>query len=144
MRPGYLSVHTHSAHQGRIRLVVTDREPPRDAGQPEPHVRYTARFNDVDAALMHAHEALKRRLIDPDAHLYRADLARAIAAVKAVELRHEMTYTDPCIDDATHAAIERFVERQHVLQRRKDQFFRALGAIGIAILLFNLFVLSLA
>lgn len=143
MRPGYLSIQTHDAHSGRIRILVSAHQPAVDT---DPHANtricYTAQFNDREAALMHTHEFLKRRLLDPDAHLYRVDLARAIAAVESVALRRRTVYWDPQMDEETRARIDEIVAANRLLQRRKDRFFWALGYIGIAILLFNLFVLS--
>ncbi len=145
MRPGYLSIQTHDAHSGRIRILVSAHQP---AVETDPHasprIRYTAHFNDREAALMHTHEFLKRRLLDPDAHLYRVDLARAIAAIESVALRRRTVYWDPRMDDQTRARIDEIITANHLLQRRKDRFFQVMGYIGIAILLFNLFVLSLA
>ena len=143
MRPGYLSIQTHDAHRGKVRILVNAQRP---AVEPDsrstPRIRYTAQFHDCDAALMHTHELLKRRLLDPDAHLYRVDLARAIAAVESVDLRRHNVYWDPQIDDDTHAQVTQIVATNRAAQRRKDRFFQALGYIGIAILLFNLFVMS--
>lgn len=145
MTPGYLSVQTHDAYFERIRLIVTDRPPSTGAGeQAGPHVRYTARFNDSEAALMHAHEILKRHLLDPDAHLYRVGLAHAIAAIESVHLRRTPVYMDPQIDADTRANIVHLIDANRIVRRRKDSFFQTLGYIGIAILLFNLFVLSSA
>ena len=145
MRPGYLSIQTHDDHRGWIRILVTAHQPAVEPDpQMTPRIRYTAQFNDREAALMHTHEFLKRRLLDPDAHLYRVDLAQAIAAVESVDLRRRTVYWDPQMDDETRSQIERIINANRVMQRRKDHFFRALGYIGIAILLFNLFVLSLA
>ena len=144
MRPGYISIQTHDAHRGWIRILVTAHRPAVDSDpQAGARIRYTAQFNDREAALMHTHELLKRRLLDPDAHLYRADLARAIAAVESVELRHRDVHWDPQIDDETRSEVERIVAANRVLQRHKDRFFQTLGYIGIGILLFNMFVLSL-
>lgn len=143
MKPGYLSVQTHDAHASLVRLVVSKHAPGPDSGQrPAPHVRYTARFNDSEAALMHAHETLKRRLVDADAHLYRTDLVQAIAAVAAIDLRHSEVYWDPAIDAATRDAIAARIERNRDAQQRWDRFFQIMGAIGIGLLLFNLLVLT--
>jgi hypothetical protein len=143
VRPGYLSIQTHDAHRGRVRILISAQRP---AVEPDSRttlrIRYTARFNDCDAALMHTHELLKRRLLDPDAHLYRVDLARAIAAVESVELRRETVFWDPQLNDDTRTQVAELVTANRASQRRKDRFFQTLGYIGIAILLFNLFVLS--
>jgi hypothetical protein len=101
-------------------------------------VCHVVRFNDLDAGLMHAHENLKRRLIDPDTHLYRTDLAHAIAAIEAVALRHHTVYSDPAIDPACRQQVDRLIARHRRWQQRQDALFRAMGAVGIGILLFNI------
>ncbi|MDJ0739710.1 MAG: hypothetical protein QNJ91_08330 [Gammaproteobacteria bacterium] len=145
MTPGYLAVHTHDAHGGWVRLVTSPHQPDAAQGAPnQPQIRYIARFNDIEAALMHTHEILKRRLLDPDAHLYRASLAQAIAAVESLALRHRGVYIDPDLDATTRAEIDAQRQRNIDAQQRKDRFFQVLGSIGIGILLFNLLVLSFA
>lgn len=145
MRPGYLSIQTHDAHRGRIRILISAQRPEVETDpSASPRIQYAAEFNDCDAALMHTHEFLKRRLLDPDAHLYRVDLARAVAAVESVDLRRNHVFWDPQIGDETRAEIAQIVTVNQEHQRRKDRFFQTLGYIGIAILLFNLFVLSFA
>jgi hypothetical protein len=96
------------------------------------------RFNDLDAALMHAHDNLRRRLVDIDAHMYRTDLAHAIAAIEAVGLRHHTVYSDPRIEPDCRQQVDRLIMRHRTWQHRKDTFFCAMGAIGIGILLFNI------
>lgn len=143
MDSGYIGVETHRQHPGIVRIVVSDRPPPAGGSQTDGAlVRYAARFNDSAAALMHTHEILKRRLIDVDTHLYRADEVLAIAAIESLGLSHRDVYIDPSIDEATKQAIER--ARQKLMKQRKhrDQLFTTLGYAGIGILLFNLFVLS--
>lgn len=145
MHHGYLAVETHRKRPGMIRLFSAERSPAPERPDPhQPRVRYVARFNDGTAALMHAHEFLKRRLIDPDTRLYRVSLERAIAAVQAIELRHRQVYIDPELDEESRMLID--VERaglQRIAARRR-RLFETIGYIGIGLLLFNLFVLSFA
>ena len=144
MEPGYISVQTHPGHPAQVRLLLADRQPATDASPDGARVRYIARFGDGDAALMHAHEFLHRRLQDLDAHLYHTDLAHAVAAVRSIDLRHTEVYIDPDIDQSTRDAIDRLVDKHQLWRRRREQIFRIVGAIGIGLLLFNAFVLSLA
>lgn len=145
MRPGYLTVETHAGHSGMSRLILHSKQPdPAPTGHGEPRIRYIAHFNDSDAALMHTHEILKRRLIDPDAHLYRVPAERAVAAAESLDLRHRRTYLDPTFSDESMSSIEQLSARFREQRRRRDNFFQALGYIGIALLLINLVVLSLA
>ena len=60
MRDGYLLIETDPAHPGLIRLRGLDAPPPSRSDD----TRFVGHFNDVDAALMHFHEGLKRHLLD--------------------------------------------------------------------------------
>lgn len=139
MQVGYLAVETHHDRPGLVRLFVSAR-----AIDPEPtvhatrRVRYVARFNDSEAALMHAHELLRRRLVDVDAGLYRAPCEQAIAAVESIGLSHRRIYLDPDLDAATRTTIEQAVERLSAARRRRDLAFDYVGYAGLALLLFNL------
>jgi hypothetical protein len=144
LQPGYLAVETHPDHAGFIRLLLFRQLPSagvadHDGGR----LRFAARFNDSEAALMHTHEILRRSLVDPDARLYRVSLARAIAAIESLGLSHRDVYLDPDLDAATRRdmASERAILEAR--RRRNDRIFEILGYIGIGILLFNTLFLSL-
>ena len=145
MKPGYLSVQTHDGHLGWSRLVVSSHQPDPapTAGSPS-HIRYIAWFSDSETAFMHAHESLRRRLIDPDTHLYKIPLEHAIAAIESIDLRHKVTYQDPTLGEQSRAAIADLIAANKLRKQRTDRFFETMGYIGIAILLFNLFFLSLS
>lgn len=145
MEHGYLAVETHRDRPGLVRLIVTSELPaPVEGRDSATRLRYAARFNDSSAALMHAHELLKRRLVDCDSHLYRVHQAQAIGAIESLDLSHRDVFLDPALDEETRREIDQ--ARQMMARRRvrKTRFFEMLGYIGIAILLFNLFVLSFA
>ncbi len=143
VKSGYLSVETHTARPRVVRLMLSDI-PPTTTGEGEAHLRYCARFNDRDAALMHAHEFLKRRLLDPDTHLYRTTLEHAIAAIEVVRLKHRRVYLDPELSDASRSAIAQWIRCFRRNQRRRDRFFEYMGYAGIGLLLFNMFLFSFA
>lgn len=145
MHNGFLAVETHQQKPGVVRLFLAEHSPaPELPGGPQPEVRYVARFSDSEAALMHAHEHLKRRLVDPDARLYRVPVERAVAAVEAIGLRHHRVYIDPVLAEDESGAIAAETARLRRWAERKRRFFEAMGYIGIGLLLFNLFVLSFA
>jgi len=112
--------------------------------QTDRRLRYIARFNDSDAALMHTHEILKRRLIDADGHLYRVSAERAIAAIESVDLKCRRIYLDGELSDECKEAIASQAERLRSRRRAWAVVFQAFGYIGVGILLFNLCFLSLA
>lgn len=143
MQSGYLAIETHRDRPGFLRLVVSSESPDTaSAPQSERRLRYVARFNDCEAALMHVHEILKRRLINPDAHLYRASLEQTIAAIESLDLKHRRVYLDPGISAERNATIEALTKQICVRRRSRAAFFQTLGYIGIGILLFNMFFLS--
>ena len=90
MQPGVLYLETHAAHPGLVRVALADAPPPTGTNVPA-RVRYAARFADRDAALMHTHELLRRRLVDVDARLYRTSLPAAIATRMMVEGKVDLT-----------------------------------------------------
>jgi len=142
VRTGYLYVETSDSHPGLARVVATDL-PPRlspAAEHLDPRVRYLARFDDLDAGRMHAHTALRRRLVDIEADLYRVQAIDAIAAVEASGLRHERLYLDPLLanEPQLHASIARRLARQ----QRSDRVWAAVGVVG-AVLLILLVLLKL-
>lgn len=143
MTPGYLIVETNPQSPGLVRLAVLPKNPETVPRDPEgPRIVFVSRFNDSEAALMHTHAVLRRRLVDIDAGLYRAPPDQAIAAVRAVDLRHHEVYLDPDISEALSARIEALQAR---LIRRKQwtrQVFETIGYIALAMLIGNLFLLS--
>jgi hypothetical protein len=143
MTPGYLSIETHADSPGMVRIAVSQARPQATpAPDASPAIHYVAHFNDSEAAGMHAHELLKRRLVDVDRRLYRAPLAQAIAAVDSIDLRHQQVYIDSRLDDTTFAEIGRLKQQFVLRKRRVRQIFETAGYVGIAMLLFNLFILS--
>ena len=105
MQSGYLAIETHRDRPGIVRLVLSTEAPdPAPAAHADRRLRYVARFNDREAALMHTHEILRRRLIDLDTHLYRVPPERAIAAVESLDLKHRRIYLDSEFSDESRPA----------------------------------------
>jgi len=143
LQSGYLAIETHRDRPGIVRLVLSSESPdPASPAHAERRLRYVARFNDREAALMHTHEILKRRLLDQDAHLYRASLERAIAATESLDIRHRRIYLDPGISGESKEAIASLSKQMQARRRSWAAFFQTLGYIGIGILLFNMLFLS--
>lgn len=139
VRSGYLCIETHPDHPGLIRLLSLD-QPPQIGEQSQ--IRFVARFNDRDAALMHTHEILKRRLLDPDSHLYRTSIERAIAAIESLNLRHREIYADPAMPQQSRDEIALLTQRYLRRQQLKDNFFQVMGYLGLGLLLVNMLFLS--
>jgi hypothetical protein len=136
MEPGYLLVEVHPERTGTVRLVRSPQAPSPQS----PRLRFCARFEDVDAALMHAHEGLRRCLVDVDRRLYRSSVTTAVAVVEAVELPHRRTYLHPDLD--ADPILEATIARLHARHRRWDRIFNGVG-IGALILLIVLSVLRI-
>ena len=92
---------------------------------------------------MHTHDLLKRRLIDPDTHMYRTSPERAIAAVESLGLKHRRIYLDANFDGQSQATIRALTEKYVGQRRAWATFFQTLGYIGIGLLLLNLFTFSI-
>lgn len=141
MQPAYLAVETHPARPDMVRLVLAPRQPdPPSGGQVGPRLRYVARFNDGDAALMHTHELLRRRLVDIDARLYRVSCELAVAAIESLGLAHRRVYLDPAFERQQRSEIAERTLRFRHRRQLKERVFRYVGYAGLALLLFNLFL----
>ena len=134
MQPGYLYLETHSKHPGLVRCLTLDRMPSTDGG-PANGIRYVARFNDIDAAQMHVQNELRHSLVDIDEHLYRVDLATAVAAVEADELRHERVWMDATLDNE---ALRTRTDDYRSKHRKQDAIWRWVGMIALGWLLLGL------
>ena len=135
MYAGYLVIETNRARPGLVRILQTDSLPPEerrgDRNGEGPRVRYAARFNDVSAGRMHAHNALRWRLVDVEAGLYRCDPVAAAAALEASALTHRTAYLDPELEQDP-----RFAEITAARRRRHRLIDRIWRAVGIAAVLF--------
>jgi hypothetical protein len=137
MRQGYLSVETHPDHPDQVRIVPSERAPvPPDATAPDLHaarVRCVVRFEDLDVATMHAHTALRRRVVDIDDHRYRVDPVTAVAAIDAIGLRHQRIHLDPAV--ANDPALADSVEHLRARRRRRDAIWNGVGLTALIWLL---------
>ena len=135
MQGGYLLIETHPGHPGlvRIRTAATAPAEPATDDVDAPRLRYAARFDDLSAAHMHAHELLRRRLVDVDSRLYRADPVTAVSAAESIGLRHRRVYIDPEL--AADPALTQTVERYRA---RRERLWRLWNGVGIGALLFLL------
>lgn len=134
MRSGYLYVTTHTAQPGTVSLGIADQQPLPEQFGDGLHLHYVARFNDVEAARMHAHEVLKRKLVDIDAHRYRASLVQALVAVEAVELRHERVWQDPGLAWEDLHTVTTGARARHYRHLYKDKIWQLVGAAALCLL----------
>ncbi|MGF1643496.1 MAG: hypothetical protein ACFCUJ_07610, partial [Thiotrichales bacterium] len=93
---------------------------------------FVVEFDDIEAARMHAHEALKRQ--SAGTNLFRTDPIEAIAAVDAIILPHRRIYIDLALTAADHAAIERATGIRLARHRRLNNIGNLAGKIAIGLL----------
>lgn len=143
MRQGYLLIEAHPDYPDRVRLVTSDRPPSEPPSPPSgmppghhPRILYAALFNDLDVAAMHAHTALRRDLVDIDAHLYRTDTLWAVAAVESIALNHRRIYLDP--DLASDPRLGTEIARRQGRLRRWDRVWNGIGLLAVLLLVLKL------
>ena len=121
MKTGYLVLETHPNHKGMIRARIRDELPNTQDSDEGSTIRYIARFDDIEAALMHLHSELNHQLIDLDSRLYKADIKDAISAIESDQLRHQQVWIDPSINEQDRADIEAHtaqLKKRHNIQNR--------------------------
>jgi hypothetical protein len=96
-------------------------------------LRFAARFDDIDAALMHLHECLRRHLNTLEPRSYRVDLEEAVAAADAVELDHRRIFVEPEL--AAHGTLDARIEALHRRHRRYDRLMNAIGVFALIALI---------
>ena len=144
MKAGYLAIETPPEEKhlsGLIKVISWDELPPApdDAeGRKYPeNVHYIARFNDILAATMHFHNALRHKLEDLDEHIYRAELTDAIAVIEAEDdLRHERIWIDPAIKQEELDIIKKDADRIRSKKEKIDKAIQILGYFAIGLLAF--------
>lgn len=103
MRHGYLTIESRADRSGLVRIFGSETQSPPATVFPQqddrPRLLYCALFHDLDGALMHTHEPIRRHLVDLNHQLYSVDPLDAVAAAQSVELRHWQTYIDAELAD---------------------------------------------
>lgn len=122
MQSGYLMIATRLDHPGLV-FVETASIAPQSS---RPGLAFAARFSDIDAALMHLHEPLRRRLESLEPRCYGVELEQAVAVADAIELDHRVVFIDPALADRP-----RVRERTEMLRRRHRRVDWWLHAVGI-------------
>lgn len=132
MRAGYLYITPCGDKPEAVCLQEAEIAPeaPEGAG-------IVAFFWDLDAAMMHFHADLRRRLLDADRRAYRADMVEAAATLDAIELQHQRTYLAPAL--AASTALTEATARLHHKHLRSRQLFDWVGILALLLL----FLLSL-
>jgi hypothetical protein len=135
MDRGHLIVETSDAHPGWVRIYTSETPPPMPVGSDPgsaPRPRLVAYFNDLSAARMHAHELLRRRLVDAEAGLYRATAVEAAAAVESIALTHRRVYLDPAV--AAQTDLQAHTARLRARRLRAERTWRIVGVAAVLLL----------
>lgn len=138
MKTGYLVLETHPEHSGLIRTRITDELPNTQDSVQGSVIRYIARFDDIEAGLMHLHNQLHHYLIDLDNRLYQTNITEAISAIESDELQHRQVWIDPSIDAQERAAIEAQTTNLKNRHNIQNQIWLSVGIFFV----FLLFILS--
>ena len=88
---------------------------------------------------MHAHNSVRHQVVDLDQRRYQAEPLTVIAALEAESLKHERVYLDPELERQISDGLREEVAHLKMLRTLRDKIWHIVGAIGIGILIFNLF-----
>ncbi len=135
MKTGYLVLITHPRHPGMLRVLTHDTLPNTQKSDDGSHIRYIARFTDIDAARMHLHERLGHTLVDVDTHLYKADLIRGISAAESDMLDHQRVWIDPELGEHETTAIRQQTQVFIRRNRLRDRLWIFVGGFFVALLI---------
>lgn len=114
---------------GGVLVSTQEQEPQLD----RLGLRFVACFDDIDAALMHLHERLRRQLVTLAPRRYAVPIEEAVIAAEAIELDHRRVFIEPAL--AERARIDRGVEALHRQHRWRDRLLHAVGAFAVLLLL---------
>ena len=132
MEKPLLVIETHPDHPGLLRILIRSGLTEEITEPPGSLVRYAARFDDPDTARMHAFTALKHRLVDLDASLFRVPAEEAVATVEAIDLPHRRVFLDPDLAAAYGGHIDHLAAELHRRRRRNDRIWQWVGWIALA------------
>ncbi len=139
MRPGYLSIQTEEDLPGKVLIGASPSLPAVLTGSARPNplspsqLHFCARFEDLDAAVMHFHGAMPRRLVDCDRRLYRVSVVDAVAAADAIMLSHRRVYIAPALVDS--APLAQAIARRRARHLRWSRLFDGIGYLALLFLL---------
>lgn len=138
MRPGYLALETHPDNPGMVRLLSSYDNPMDTPDGSSGDLRLVMSFQDIDAAEMHGHTAMRHELVDINNHLYKKSLARAIGDLESIQLKHELIWKDPNLTEEDLKEMEEEMEHNADIRSREAAFVKFIKWAAIAILVFNL------
>lgn len=135
MNSGFLSLITHPDYPGLVRTQIQDSLPELTSREDGSEIRYLARFQDIDAALMHVQNMMRAALVDLENRIYRKPLEEMIACVEADALEHSRVWIDPALTAEEQAHIDTMTEQLKSSRRRIDRIWQVVGLLGVLLLL---------
>lgn len=138
IRKGLLQLEGDSSKPGLLHITETDDLPSEQAPGEEKTIWGIWQFKDVEAAKMHSYAALRKQQVDTN--LYRTDPIEAIAAIDAIQLKHEIVWTNESLTSSDQKDIEIKTLKRVGKILRKEKIMNSIGKAGLAIL--TLFLLA--
>jgi hypothetical protein len=140
MTTGYLGLLTDIENDSElITLTSWDQKPENENHVYSKNIRYIARFDDILAAQMHFHNAMRKHLHEVDTHTYRADLIDAIAVIEAEDdLRHERIWIDPDISNLELQTINTEAQQRLTHKKNIDRVIQIIGFAAVSLLVIML------
>ena len=138
MQIGFLGLITNPNFPDRLRVVTWEKLPEKVDNKFEKNIRYIARFNDILAAKLQLHNALRHSLLDANYDLYQTTLEKAISVIESnEELRQERIWIDSTLNKKT---IKILTVRRKQQQKRINIIIQFVGILAIALLIINFFL----
>lgn len=134
MKTGFLTLITHPDHQGLVRVIIRDRLPEIKKQDDGSEIRYVARFEDIDAGMMHVQNIMHSALVDLENRIYRGSLPQIIATVEADYLDHSRIWMDPVLSEENLEEIDALIKQQKASQRRTNRIWQIVGWLGLLLL----------
>lgn len=129
MRKGYLLLETQPDQPEVVSVRTQETVPRLDWSG----LRFVARFDDIDAALMHLHAGLRRHLYSLEPQRYAVSIDEAVAAADAIELDHRRVFIEPELAEC--GTLHKQIQRLHRQHQRFDWLMHAIGALALVILI---------
>ncbi len=137
MQAGFLVIKTDAGNDEVLLVSKSDDMPEIDPAATE-KVIWVGRFDDIDAAQMHAHGYYCRELLDIDKGSYNISKGRAIAAIEGDKLLQETVFIDPELSADDQADRSNWVLYYKKRKQRFNAVILALKVVSVGFLLFIL------
>lgn len=140
MQSGFLGVINNPAFPDMIKIITWDELPKSKNNSYENDIRYITKFNDILAAKMHLHNALRHTLIDANNDLYQTDIANAIAAIESNDdLQQQKVWIDPSLNNDVLNSISKLTAQKRLRKKRINTMIKILGLLALGLLALNFF-----